>query len=405
MPKKLLSLNTYHYRRGGSEAVFFEHNTMFEQLGWEVAPFAQHHPLNDPSPWSEYFSDEMEFSEAKGIKDKIHMAGKFIYSWEARNKLEKMLDKFSPDIAHGHLLYHHLSPSVMSLLHKRGVPTVMTAHDLKLACPAYTMLSPKGVCEQCKGGNLSNVIKNRCMGGLVQSTLVALESTTHRMFGLWKNNLDMVVAPSQFYLEKLVEWGWPRDKIIYIANYIKPDEFQPQFEPGKYFLYFGRLANQKGVTTLIRAALESNIPLKIAGTGPQEDELKQLAKEAGNIEFLGHRSGADLHQLIREARAVVLPSEWYENAPISLLEALASGKPIIGADIGGIPEMVKEGETGWLFPSGNSDALAKILETANTTPASRFEAMGRQGRDFVVERFTADNYKNKMQDLYQALMK
>jgi hypothetical protein len=136
MSQKLLSLNTFHYRRGGSEAVFFDHNELFEKLGWDVAVFAQHHPLNDPSPWSEYFSDEMEFSDARGLKEKIHMAGKFIYSFEAKHKLEKLLDKFQPDIAHGHLLYHHLTPSVLSLLHQRGIPTVMTAHDLKLACPA-----------------------------------------------------------------------------------------------------------------------------------------------------------------------------------------------------------------------------------------------------------------------------
>ncbi len=378
MSKKLLALNTYHYRRGGSEAVFFDHNSLFESLGWDVAVFAQHHPLNDPSPWDKYFSDEMEFSEASGIKEKLHMAGKFIYSFEAKNKLEQLLKKFQPDIAHGHLLYHHLSPSVMKLLKDRGVPTVMTAHDLKLACPAYTMLNKNGICEKCINCNLLNVVKNRCIqDNLIQSTLVAVESTVHKSLGLWRKNLDKIVAPSRFHRDKLIEWGWDSSSVEYIPNYIDSNNFTPQYQPGDYFLYFGRLAKAKGVATLIEAAKKTGARLMIAGTGPDEEALKAQAGNSDSIKFLGYRSGDDLHQLIREARAVVLPSECYENAPISVLESGASGKPVIGANIGGIPEMVLNGETGLLFDSGNSDSLTESMNILKNSDDSSIQAMGK----------------------------
>src|SRR3989344_5255710 len=111
---KLLSLNTYHYRRGGADAVFLDHDELFRNLGWETAVFAMRHPKNSPSPWSEYFADELEFGHAYSLRQKLRMAGKVIYSREARIKLGRLIDKFHPDIAHAHCIYHHLSPSVLS---------------------------------------------------------------------------------------------------------------------------------------------------------------------------------------------------------------------------------------------------------------------------------------------------
>ena len=405
MAPKLLSLNTFHYRRGGSEAVYFNNAALFEEQGWETAYFAQHHPENDPSPWSKYFADEMEFANASGIKEKLSMAGKFIYSFEAKHKLEQLLDVFHPDIAHGHLLYHHLSPSVLAALKERNIPTVMTAHDLKLACPAYKMLNKNGICEKCINGNLLHVIKNKCVqDSLVNSTLVAVESTTHRLFGMWRKNLDSIITPSHFLRNKLIEWGWPPHQLAYIPNYIKPEEFTPQYEPGDYFLYFGRLTLDKGVATLIDAVKNSGTRLLVAGTGPDEDALREMAAGA-DIEFIGYRSGDNLKRLIREARATVLPSELYENAPISILEAYASGKPVIGSRMGGIPEMVHEGETGLLFESGNTEDLASCLSKLQGMPTTEIEAMGKAGRVYVSATFTREQYLDKMLSLYDSISK
>ena len=402
---KLLSLNNYNYRRGGSDAVFFDHNKMFSDNNWQTASFAMHHPKNEPSPWSEYFVDELEFGHAYNIRQKMLMAGKVIYSWEAQKKLEKLLEKFQPDIAHAHCIYHHLSPSVLSLLHKKGVPTVMTAHDLKIACPAYKMLNSKGICEKCKNGNILHLIKNRCIhNSLSISTLIAAESAFHKITGLYSNNLDKIITPSHFFRKKLMEWGWPEEQLAYIPNFIDSDLITPEYTAGSYFLYFGRLAPEKGIDTLIKAAINAKITLKIAGTGPYENHLKSLITgHDDRIEFVGFKSGDDLWSLIHNARAVVLPSEWYENAPISLLESFAAGKPVIGANIGGIPEMLDHNNTGFIFESGNTEDLTEnILKIASYTN-EQVSSLGRNARNHVANTFTAERYYNDMIDLYSSL--
>ena len=182
------------------------------------------------------------------------------------------------------------------------------------------------------------------------------------------------------------------------------ERFAPNFEPGKYFVYCGRLSPEKGVATLLRAAKAAGAALKVVGTGPMEAELKSLQQElCGDVEFLGYRSGGELHGLIRGARAVVLPSEWYENAPMNVLESFALGKPVIGARIGGIPEIVIDSQTGWTFESGDADELAALLRQVAAEPAARIEQMGRSARSFVETHFSRAGYAEAMLALYSSL--
>jgi glycosyltransferase involved in cell wall biosynthesis len=405
MPR-LLSLNTYNYRRGGSDVVFLEHDAMFQAAGWDTAVMTMHHPKNADSKWSRYFANEIEFGHEYGILSKLAMAAKVIYSLEAKRKISALLDEFPADVVHAHCIYHHLSPSVLVELKQRAIPAIMTAHDLKLACPAYKMLTRRGVCERCRSGNLLHVMANRCIrDSLPVSTLIMLESAVHKSFGLYQHNLDRVVVPSRFYKQKLMEWGWPEQKLTYIPNYVNSAAYSPRYVPGDYFFYFGRLAMEKGVATLIRSAAQAKVKLRIAGTGPEGDALKTLAAEVGgDIEFVGFVSGEALWNWVREARAIVLPSEWYENAPMSVLESYACGKPVLGARIGGIPEMVKTGETGMLFESGKADELAGLLRKIADMSDDAVAEMGQAARTFVSREFTAERYLNEMQALYASLL-
>lgn len=402
---KLLNINNYHYRRGGSDVVYLEHAALMETLGWESAYFSMHHPQNLATPWSSYFVDELEFGHSYGLLDKVMMAGKAVYSFEAQRKLQRLLTEFQPDLAHLHCIYHHLSPSILPTLAKAGVPVVMTAHDLKIACPAYKMLNEGGICERCKDGSVLNVIKHRCVrNSLGASAIVAVESGLQRQMDTYRKYLDKVVVPSKFFMEKFIEWGWPRDKFVYIPNYTDASQHQPQYAAGDYFLYFGRMAPEKGVATLLRAAQQAGVTLKLAGTGPIQDELQALnAQLGGQAEFLGFQSGAALHNLIGQARAVVLPSEWYENAPMSVLESCALGTPVIGADIGGIPEMIEPEVTGWTFPSRDVDALATLLGRVAAMPDTLVASHGRAARALVEQRFNQDNYVSAMLALYDDL--
>lgn len=404
MPR-LLSLNTYNYRRGGSDVVFFEHDALFRSLGWETAVMAMHHPKNEPSPWSKFFVDEIEFGHEYGVLQKLTMASKVIYSSEARRKLSRLLDDFPANVAHAHCIYHHLSPSVLMELKQRGIPTLMTAHDLKLACPSYKMVNRTGICERCKDGNLFNVIRYRCVrNSLPISGLIALESAIHKFMGVYKKNLDKVVAPSQFMRNKLIEWGWDAGQIAYIPNYIDAARFKPLYTPGNYFVYFGRLQLDKGVATVLKAAIQAGVRLHVVGTGPDEDFIKQLgAPYPDQLIFHGYKKGNALWDIVGGARAAVLASEIYENASISVLEAYACGKPVIGARIGGIPEMVHEGETGALFESRNVEELAALLARFSAMPDEQVAAIGEAAHAYVSKNFTAERYLRDMLALYGEL--
>lgn len=404
MPR-LLSLNTYHYRRGGSDVVFFEHDAMFRDAGWETAVMTMQHPQNEPSPWSGYFADEIEFGHRYGLMQRLAMAAKVVYSVEARRKLAALLDRFPVDVAHAHCIYHHLSPSVLVELKRRGIPTVMTAHDLKLACPSYKMVNRGGICERCRNGNLLHLLRHRCVrGSLAVSGLVAVESAVHRLFGLYRNTLDRIVAPSRFMRDKLVEWGWEAERIVHIPNYVHVDRFTPDYRPGDYFIYFGRLQLDKGVLSVVRAALAAGVRLQVVGTGPDEAQVRQAAAgHEDRIVFHGYRQGETLKALVAGARCAVLASEIYENAPMSVLEAFALGKPVIGARIGGIPELIEEGVTGSLFESGRVEALAAQMRRFADLPDARVAAMGEAARARVAERFTAGRYFRDMEALYRSL--
>lgn len=399
----LLSVNNYYYRRGGAETVFLEHNRMLEESGWKVVPFAMKHVRNLPSDWSDHFIEEIEFGSEYSLARKLRLVPKVIYSIEARRKLDRLIDLAKPDICHAHNIYHHISPSILGLLHRRGIPTVVTLHDLKIACPAYNMLAPDGVCERCRGGRLHNVAIHRCIkGSRALSTVVMAESMLHRLIGSWSRKVDRFVVPSRFYIEKFCEWGYPRERFTYIPNFVDPVRYRPGGENHDYFLFFGRLSREKGVATLLRAASQAAVKVCIAGTGPQENELRSLAANLGvKAQFLGHLGGEQLHKVIREARAVVLPSEWYENAPMSILEAYALGRPVIGAAIGGIPELIQAGRTGLTFPSGDVEGLARVLRQWEDMPPASVTEMGRFARDWVQSEFTAARYLERVMALYR----
>jgi glycosyltransferase involved in cell wall biosynthesis len=398
----LLSINNYFYIRGGAEGIFFEHNRLLESLGWNVVPFAMHHPNNLPTPWSEHFVDELELGSNYSLAGNVARASKVIYSFEARRKLDRLLKLTRPDLAHGHNIYHHLSPSILGLLKSRGIPTILTLHDLKLACPAYSMLTHDGVCERCRGGRIHNVVVHRCIrNSTALSLVVLLEVALHNLLGSYRKCVDRFIVPSRFFLEKFAEWGLPREQFRHVPNFVDVKRYEPNFTAGRGFVYFGRVIRQKGLATLIRAAAQARVPLQIAGTGPDLEAMRELAQQLNaEVRFLGHLNGSVLHETVRNSRAVVLPSEAYENAPVSILEAYALGKPAIGARLGGIPELIRENETGLSFESGNVESLTAALRDLASRPDAQIEALGRRGRQWVQADFTPGMYLRRILEVY-----
>jgi glycosyltransferase involved in cell wall biosynthesis len=406
MSKTLLSINNYHYARGGAEVVFFRHNAMLEQTGWDVVPFSMRHAENLPSAWNDYFVEEIELGRSTdGMLTRVRKGFKAVYSLEARAKLAALIERVKPDVCHAHNVYHHLSPSILSVVHGSGIPLVMTLHDLKVACPAYAMLTHDGVCERCRDGHYFQVLRHRCMkGNAALSALVMVESYLHRLLGSYVGNVDCFIVPSRFYKQKLAEWGFDDKRLKYVPNFIDVAAFEPCFDPGRRFVYMGRLSPEKGLLTLIDAAAQAGVGLDVIGAGPLAAAASARVEALGaDVRFHGYLSGAGLTSAIRAARAVVVPSEWYENAPLSVLEASALGKPIIAAAIGGLPELVADGESGWLFPSGSAEALAACLARVAGFPDQRVAAAGRAARERMASEFSPDRYLRDLRGIYEGL--
>lgn len=401
----LLSVNNFHYRRAGSDAAFLDHDRLFRARGWQTAVFSMKHEENLASPWQAHFVQEIELARTHSAANRLRLAAKAVYSLEARRRLSGLLTRFRPDVVHVHSVYHHLSPAVLPALKRQGVPIILTAHDYKLACPAYKMFDGKQICEACRPGSVAPLIRKRCIhGSLAMSSLVAFETILHRWLGSYLDTVSSIVCPSRFLMAKLIDWGWPPERLTCIVNFFDPDIWRPRFEPGKYFLYFGRLAPEKGLATLVRAAAISRQPVKIVGWGQMLQELRSLTTLLdAPVELIDRVDAGRLAELIQQARVVVLPSEWYENASLAVLESFACGKPVIASRIGGNPELVIAGTNGWLFQAGNHEELAALMTQAADESESDLQSRGRAAHDWVHRHRGPDRYFDSMTALYRSL--
>jgi glycosyltransferase involved in cell wall biosynthesis len=283
---------------------------------------------------------------------------------------------------------------------------VFTAHDYDPVCPNSLLFAGGEICELCGGRHYYRAPFKRCKQGSLAGTLaVALEAYFVRAMRYF-DGIDRIITPSAFERNKFIECGMDGDKIEVIHNFIDTAAFQPAYGGGDYVLFFGRLAPEKGIDVLIDAASRTpDLKVLIAGEGPERSYLEARRAEAGtaNVEFLGYIDREDLIPLIQSSMFVVVPSVWYENFPYNVLESLALGKPVIGSNIGGIPEMVQEGRTGFLFPPRDSAVLAEKMAMLAGDAALR-ERLGRNARSRVDGEFSADIHYDKLLAVYQRVL-
>ncbi len=404
MPTQI-SVTSYYYRRGGAEAVMLDQNELLTDRGWNIVPFAMEYEKNFETEYDDYFVEEIDFASDYTPVEKVRKVVKSVYSLEARKEIGRLIDDVKPDIVHAHNVYHHLTPAIFGAIQKKGVPAVMTVHDLKIGCPSKLMLAADGVCERCKGGKTWNAVQQRCLkGSLPLSAVAAFETTLHNFMGSYRKNVDLFILPSHFHTNKLIDWGLPAEKTRYLPNAVDVSEMVPDFSAGERFVFVGRLSEEKGLLTFVKAVAESGVAATIVGTGPQEDELRALVERTGaDVEFAGYQTGDALFDIVRTARALVLPSECYENAPVVLLEAYGVGTPVLGSDLGGIPELIVPGETGNLATAGDASSFAEQLSAMQAMTDTELGDMGRAGRAFVEERFAREQYLDGLLDIYREL--
>jgi glycosyltransferase involved in cell wall biosynthesis len=401
---RVLNVNKFYYRRAGAETAYFNLTRLLEERGHEVVPFAMQHPENEATPWDRYFPSRVEFRARGSMFDKARRAARVIYSREAKDCMRRLLSETKPEIAHLHNIAHQLSPSILDALREADIPVVQTLHDYKLTCPVYTHRTEGRICERCKGGRFYHCVVHRCNGhNLAMSLTNAAEMTWHRMRRSY-DTVDVFLCPSTFLLAKCLEFGIERERVAWVPHFVFADDYAPHPSPGDYALYAGRLAEEKGLWTLMAAhKRQPSSRLVLAGDGPMRESLEAFVRRGGLAErtrFTGHLRGEAYEQVWRDAAFLVLPSEWFEVRPMVIHESYARGKPVVTTKIGTIPEIVREGETGLLVPPGDDQALGAAIADLLSAP-ERLESMGRRARAFVVSELTPQAHVAALETAYR----
>ena len=392
--QKILLVNKFYYNRGGDCIQTINLRKILEANGHEVAVFSMQYPQNIESGYDKYYPSQVDFSG--GVKAKLNAASRIFGIGDVKTQFAKLLKDFAPDAVHLHNIHSYISPVVAKMAKKSGCKVVWTMHDYKLSCPSYSCLHNNKPCELCLTDKTA-VLKTRCMkGSMVASLLAYLEARYWNLKKLVKYT-DTFICPSEFMGQMMMKAGVPQNKIFVKNNPIleRKDISEKKNRVSDYYCYVGRLSTEKGIETLLKAASELPYKLKVAGGGPLEEELRKKYT-SDNIEFLGQISRDAVVDLFSNAMFSVAPSECYDNNPGSVIESLCMGTPLIGAKIGGIPELISE-KDGILYEPFNKDSLKDAISLMATKYT---EYDGVSISKSANERFSSQNYYNEIASLY-----
>lgn len=397
---KILIVNKFLYPNGGAETYIFKLGEQFQNMGHEVQFFGMEHEKRIVGNHAESYTSNMDFHTGK--LQKLLYPFKILYSREARRKIRAVLEDFQPDVVHLNNFNFQLTPSIIYEIksfakkQSRNIPIVYTAHDYQWVCPNHMLYIPHEdkICQSCLEGQFSNCAKKKCIhNSRVKSLLGSVEGYLYQRLKTYRH-VDTIIAPSHFLAEQLANNVLLKDKIEVLHNFVE-NRYCPEVEKEEYILYFGRYVKEKGVQTLLEVCRRlPNISFVFAGGGPLEEEVNSVA----NVKNVGFQTGEALQHLIAKAQFSVFPSEWYENCPFSVIESQMYYTPVLGADIGGVPELIQRGKTGELFQSGNADDLkAKIEALWNDRNCLKAYTKNCETIDFD----TLETYCHKVLEIYR----
>ena len=421
---RILLVNKFHYRKGGAETYYLTVGSELERMGHEVAYFSMRHPDNLPCSWDKYFVTQREYNNVKNPLKVARDGVALIYSPEAKRNFQALCEEFRPDVVHLNNVHRQITLSILDApyLRENKVPVFYTAHDYVTVCPGYLMLDGDGrVCDAClEDGRYRHCIENRCVkGSRAKSALAVMEASFNRAHKSIRR-IDRVIAPSRFMRSKLIEGGWPEDKVVFLQNFADDAILDRAANAGAdvtdrenpYLLFFGRLSAEKGVDTLLRAFdvalpnLPQNMRLVVVGDGPDAADFKALASSLGcasRIEFAGYQTGGALQAYVERAFLAIASSRWRENMPYSIVEAFAAGTPVVGTDIGGIPELIDEGKTGFICEPGDVPSMADAISrgTSAFLDRSTYSRLQRNCRSYVMENCSREKFMSDLVNLYK----
>jgi len=370
----LLVHNSYQ-QRGGEDQVFEAESRMLESHGHRVVRLHVH-------------------NDSIARQSLIRTALETIWSPSSYNTVKQLIRRERVSVVHFHNTFPLLSPSVYYAAQQPGLAVVQTLHNYRLLCPAGTFFRGS-ICEDCVGKlvPLPAVVHACYRGSTAASATVAVMISAHRILRTWVRKVDRFIVLSAFARQKFIDAGLPEEKIIVKPNFAA--DILPGDGRGGFALFVGRLCEEKGLRVLFDAwrKLTTHIPLHIAGDGPLNNEVRAAVETIPGVHWYGPANHDRIVELMQQARVLLVPSLWYEGLPMVIVEAYAAGLPVLASRLGSLPEIVKEGRTGFLFRSGDSDHLASVLTDKWGGGGMTFLNMRAGARAFYEEQYTeAANY-------------
>jgi glycosyltransferase involved in cell wall biosynthesis len=408
---RVLLINKFHYPAGGAERAVFDWAKSLRAHGHEVMFFSMRHPSNLPCAEEKFFVPRVRFDFDQSGPGRLRAAAHSVWSAEARKRLRALLrERGEPDIAHLHSFMFQLTPSILKPLARHGVSIVQTCHEYAHVCVNQHLFNHRTdrICDRClRFGRLSPLWTGCVKGSFAASAAGCAAGLAEALFGGGRRVIRRFFTPGGFMRRVYLRGGMPAQRLFHVPNPLDPDWIAPGEGPGEYMLFLGRLVPHKGIMTFLEAARHApNVPCRIVGGGPLEDEVRARLAESGlkNVNLMGWLQGEALKEAVRGARAVVVPSEWYDPFPYVILEAMMAARPVIATNIAGPAEMVRQGEDGLLFPLRNAARLAMEMKALWDEP-DRAAALGECGREKVLGRNDPERHYRVMMRHFEDVLR
>lgn len=386
---KILQVNNVFRNKGGAEKVYFNTIDLLKRNGHQVIPFSISSSNNEASEYSYNFINERSW---------LHNN---FFSIEAQKKLEKIISVEKPEIAHLHNIIGGVTYSIIPILKKYIIPIVSTVHDFRILCPAFVFVNSKNeICEKCKNGQYYHCTLNNCSRqSIAKSVMLSAESYLRDYFIPYYKKINSFIAVSNFVKNKLLEVH-PELSNKVTVNYNFSTEFSSEIKKGDYFIYFGRLAREKGLPTLLEAFRQlKDLKLILVGDGELRKQIE--LEKPPNVEILGFKTGNELKSLIKNSYFVIASSECNETSSMITIEANSLAKPVIGADIGGISELIENGITGFLYEPRNRRSLMKVLMDSMQLNSDKYKNMCNSAYKFALDNFSSELHYNTLESIYK----
>jgi glycosyltransferase involved in cell wall biosynthesis len=378
----ILQVHNFYQQPGGEDQVYAAEFDLLTRHGHAVR---------------QYLAHNSEVRQMHGLE----LAWRTIWNSRTYGEAREIIRQFRPDVVHCHNTFPIISPAIYYAARREAVPVVQTLHNYRLICPAATLYRDGHVCQDCVphlvpyDAVLHRCYRNHRAGSAVVASMLAV----HRFAKTWTKQVSTYIALTEFARSKLVEGGLPPEKIVVKPNFLVDDPGVGDGS-GSFALFVGRLSEEKGLKTLLKAWREvRDIRLKIVGDGPLADFVKAEAKELPNVSVLGYCDRTRVIEYMQSAAFVVMPSEWYEGFPMTAVEAMACGTPVLASDLGSLRELISEGINGAKFAVGDPYELARAARELLTKTTSSGD-LRKRTRLRYEEQYTPKRNYNLLMEIY-----